>query len=176
MRRCREQAVTSVAHLPTLHPSPSFSGEAVSLVSGCAHHVPLQTSCFLKVADMIKDDQTSLLTITLCPRLAYPQFQLPHSGSINYYSNCFPQPTDSKLTACSSVLLRGGQRERGRLRIMNLRKETPVKKKNSENKNFLGILPSMSPLKAHTWFNYCPSLVQFVGKYYPVLASQVAQW
>ena len=51
MRRCREQAVTSVAHLPTLHPSPSFSGEAVSLVSGCAHHVPLQTSCFLKVAD-----------------------------------------------------------------------------------------------------------------------------
>ena len=129
MLRCREQAVTSVAHLPTLHPSPSFSGEAVSLVSGCAHHVPLQTSCFLKVADMIKDDQTSLVTITLCPRLACPQFQLPHSGSINYYSNCFPQPTDSKLTACSSVLLHGGQRERGRLRIMNLRKETPESRK-----------------------------------------------
>ena len=69
-------------------------------------------TCFLKVADMIKDDQTSLVMITLCPRLACPQSQLPHSGSINYYSNCFPQPTDSKLTACSSVLLHGGQRER----------------------------------------------------------------
>ena len=60
---------------------------------------------------------------------------------------------------------------------MNIRKETPEsRKKNSENKNFLEILPRMSHLKAHTWFNCCPHLVQFVGKYYLVWASQVAQW
>ena len=58
---------------------------------------------------------------------------------------------------------------------MNLRKEGPEsrEKKNSENKNCLGILPSMSHLKAHTWFNWCPNL--FVGKDYLVWASQVVQ-
>ena len=83
-----EGRLSPVVQLPPLHPGLPFSGDAVSLDSGVLARL-LATSCLLKVTDTIKDDHTSLVTITLCPSLACPQFQLPHSGSINYYSNCF---------------------------------------------------------------------------------------
>lgn len=83
-----EGRLSPVVHLPPLHPGLPFSGDAVSLDSGVLARL-LATSCLLKVTDTIKDDHTSLVTMTLCPSLACPQFQLPHSGSINYYCNCF---------------------------------------------------------------------------------------
>lgn len=94
----------------------------------------------LKGHTMIRDDPASIVPIRLRPSLAWPQFPLPRAGSINYYSNCFSQPADLKLTACSSVLLHGGQRERERESGIK-RKETPESRENFQKKaKFLGIL------------------------------------
>lgn len=66
---------------------------------------------------MTQGDETSIMTITFHQSLACPQFQLPQSGSINYYSKGFSQPTALKLTACSFVVVHRGwgeqERERG---------------------------------------------------------------
>lgn len=125
----------------------------------------LQTSCLLKVTEMIKDDQTSMVTITLCPSPACPQFQLPHSGSINYYSNCFSQPTDLKLTACSSVLLHGWQREGwgwGGREVWIKWQETPESKKNFQKMKQISTYFSLSHLKRNMWFNLWPILIQLI--------------
>lgn len=82
-----------------------------------------QACYLLEVTEMIQDDQSPIVTIMPPLSQPCPQFQLPHSGSINYYSNCFSQPTDSKLTACSSVLLHRRGREWEKWRERKIRRD-----------------------------------------------------
>lgn len=76
------ESTPTISHLSLFNPSPAFPGlgylPETWVLWQCSPGF-LQTSCILKVTEMIKDDKTSIMVITLHPNLACPQFQLSQS-------------------------------------------------------------------------------------------------
>jgi hypothetical protein len=118
---CRTQALEAVSHVsPPASPAPAGLGP-LPLDSAIWRGLPSSLPNTLSLKGHRNDQRWSKLHCDnyTPPEAGCPQFQLPHSGSINYYSNRFSQPTDSKLTACSSVLLHGTERDREREELMD---------------------------------------------------------
>lgn len=136
MRRCRQQAATLwPTCLHSTQAPPSLGGclpwsLAVPTTFLCKH--PLTCWHDQRWSNFPHDNYTAL------PRLACPQFQLPHSGSIQtIILTAFHSPLTRNWPPAALFTARRTEREGGRFRIMNLRKLKPrIKKKNQKIKIF----------------------------------------